>query len=311
MHARPFSTFALALLAFAAAASAQQAGTQPQGAQQQGSQQPKPKPVVTAPTPDASEAKSTEPAAPMDRELDTMRQNLVEGRTYRSHVRVTVRLKNGNRVTGIVKDGFVVERIDGMRFVETEANDNGAGVRIYTYSGKRNYVFLAFSEMQEYRINQRMTTAELQAYERKIRESEEAQQKQKDQQQVETAQPAPGTEVEGANAPVELQPATDAPKESATPAAPKKASVTDELQSMYSLLQEYPPAEGWNEAKRDEIARRRVVVGANPSAKEQKFVEKFADWQRACATLGAKAQGQQEQATTEESGSGSRRKKNR
>lgn len=304
MHARPFSTFALALLAVAVAAPAQQADTP----------KPKPKPVVVtpAPKPEATEAKPTEPMAPIDRELDAMRQNLVEGRTYRSHVRVTVRLKNGNRVAGIVKDGFVVERVDGMRFVEAEANDNGAGVRIYTYNGKRNYVFLAFSEMQEYRINQRMTTAELQAYERKIRESEEAQQKQREQQQGEAAQPAPGTEVEGANAPVELQPATDAPAEPAAPAAPKKpAAGSEELQAQFALVQEYPPSEGWNEARRDEISRRRAVVGANPSPKEQKFVEKFAEWQRACAVLGAKGQGEQAQQPTEESGTGSRRKKNR
>lgn len=303
MHARPFSTFALTVLALVAASPAQQ-GTETK---------PRPKPVVQEPAKQGGAPATTDTPVPApaqepgDRELDAMRQQLVDGRVFRSHVRVTVRLKNGNRVSGVVKDGFVVERVDGMRFIESEANADGAGVRIYTYSGKRNYVFLSFSEMQEYRINQRMTTAELQSYERRMRESEDAQRRQQDEQAAEV-QPAPSTE--GATTPADGTQPTDKPK--GEPAAEKKpASVTDELQAMFALLQEYPPAEGWNAQKRDEISRRKAVIGANPSAKEQKFVEKFGDWQRACAILGAKAPGAESQPAAEEPTSGSRRKKNR
>ena len=289
MHARIRSTFALALLTLCAAVPAQQ---KPQSV-------PQPAPQVEA-KPAAKEQPSKD--AVLDREIEAMREKVADGKAFRSHVRVTVRLKNGNRVQGIVKDGFVVERIDGMRFVSAEANDEGAGVRIYTYNGKRNYVFLAFSDMQEYRINARLSTAELAAYERKVKADEETKRKelmkQLDQNasgQSETQEPqvdpVATTEMTETTETTETLPPVKSKKgatEKAAEGAEEKGGVAQELQGLYALLQAYPPAEGWNATRRDEIARRRAVVGANPSPKEQKFVEQFESWKRACEVLGAK-----------------------
>jgi hypothetical protein len=280
MHARIRSTFALALLTLCAAVPAQQ---KPQSV-------PQPAPQVEA---KPAVKVDTSKDAVLDREIESMREKVKDGKAFRSHVRVTVRLKNGNRVQGIVKDGFVVERIDGMRFVSAEANDEGAGVRIYTYNGKRNYVFLAFSDMQEYRINARLSTAELAAYERKVKAEDEAKRKQLLKQldqnaggQSETQEPQvdPVATTETASADTPKTGSTDKPAESTE----GKGGVAQELQGLYALLQAYPPAEGWNATRRDEIARRRAVVGANPSPKEQKFVEQFESWKRACEVLGAK-----------------------
>src|SRR5258706_5328691 len=66
-----------------------------------------------------------------DQQVQEMRRQMVEGRRYRSHVRVTVRLKNGNTIRGIVKDGLLVERIDGLHFCVAEADQPGAGIRVY------------------------------------------------------------------------------------------------------------------------------------------------------------------------------------
>jgi hypothetical protein len=280
MHARIRSTFALALLTLCAAVPAQQ---KPQAV-------PQPAPQVEA-KPAAKVEMSKD--AVLDREIESMREKVKDGKAFRSHVRVTVRLKNGNRVQGIVKDGFVVERIDGMRFVSAEANDEGAGVRIYTYNGKRNYVFLAFSDMQEYRINARLSTAELAAYERKVKADEETKRKELlkqldqnagDQSETQEAHLDPVATTETAPADTPKTGTTDKPAESTE----GKGGVAQELQGLYALLQAYPPAEGWNATRRDEIARRRAVVGANPSPKEQKFVEQFESWKRACEVLGAK-----------------------
>ena len=297
MHARIASTFALVLLALCATAQAQQkpatATQKPAVTQQQpATQQPAPS-AEAKPAANANDAAAANPV--LDREVASMREKVTDGKTFRSHVRVTVRLKNGNRVQGIVKDGFVVERIDGMRFVSAEANDEGAGVRIYTYNGKRNYVFLAFSDMQEYRINARLSTAELAAYERKVKADDDAKQKellkQLDQNagqqpaQEPQTDPVVPTEMTEALPPVKSKKAAS---DTETEDGEKKGGVAQELQGLYALLQAYPPAEGWNATRRDEISRRRAVVGANPSPKEQKFVEQFESWKRACELLGAK-----------------------
>lgn len=321
MHARIASTFALVLLALCATAQAQQkpstATQKPAVTQQQpATQQPAPA-AEAKPAANANDAATANPV--LDREVASMREKVTDGKTFRSHVRVTVRLKNGNRVQGIVKDGFVVERIDGMRFVSAEANDDGAGVRIYTYNGKRNYVFLAFSDMAEYRINARLSTAELAAYERKVKSDEEQKRKallkQLGQEEVPQETPAVAETAPMEPAAETAEPATKAKakpgKQGATAEGEDKQGVGQELQQMYSLLQQYPPAQGWNAVRRDEIARRFAVVGARPSAAEQKFVDQFDAWKRACEVLGANAAPQGETAPQGENESGKKSKKSR
>ena len=112
----------------------------------------------------------------VERQVKEMRRQMVEGRVFRSHVRVTVRLQNGNRIRGIVKDGVLVERVEGPRFVAAERDEEGAGVRLYYYNGKRSFVFLPFRDIKDYRINRRITALELAQIERdsRHRESEDA-----------------------------------------------------------------------------------------------------------------------------------------
>ena len=312
MHARIASTFALVLLALCATAPAQQ---KPAANPQQPAAVPQPAPAVEAkPSSKPGDAPAANPV--LDREVASMREKVTDGKTFRSHVRVTVRLKNGNRVQGIVKDGFVVERIDGMRFVSAEANDEGAGVRIYTYNGKRNFVFLAFSDMAEYRINARLSSAELAAYERKVKQDE-------DQKRKALLQKLGQEEVAQEQKTETTEPVAEAPAGETTKAAGKqgkqgagtegeqKQGVAEELQGMYALLQQYPPAQGWNAVRRDEIKRRFAVIGAKPSAAEQKFVDQFDAWKRACEVLGANAAPQGETAQQGETDSGKKSKKSR
>lgn len=304
MQFRIPSTFALALCAFCVAAPAQQ---KPQPT-------PQPAPSVEAKPTVRVEDKAA-PNEALDREIESMRDKVADGKTFRSHVRVTVRLKNGNRVQGIVKDGFVVERIDGIRFVAAEANDEGAGVRIYTYNGRRNYVFLAFSDMEEYRINARLSTSELAAYERKVKDDEDKRRKallkQMDQESQPTDETTTATDTAPAAEPVaEPTPKVAKAQKPTTETSDGKKGVEQELQAFYALLQAYPPAQGWNAARRDEIKRRFAVVGAKPTAAEQKFVDQFDQWQRACELLGAKPVTQDGEATGEtEAGTSSKKRR--
>lgn len=224
----------------------------------------------------------------------SMREQIDEGHTVRSHVRVLVRLKNGNKLRGVVKDGRFVERVDGLRFVDAQAKDRGAGIRLWYTSGARNYVFVPFADFAEYTVLQRISAEELTEMEKQL-QMEEAR---RAERLAASARSATGTARGSDEPPAPEQPgdvppapgqesdsqgggATDGTK----PPAPATGDV-DQQRVWFALLQDYPPADGWNQQKRDEIARRKVVVGAKPSAHEQRFVDQFAEWQKACLHFG-------------------------
>lgn len=233
----------------------------------------------------------------VERQVEEMRRQVVEGRVFRSHVRVTVRLKNGNRIRGIVKDGVLVERVKGPRFVAAERDDDGAGIRLYYYNGNRNFVFLPFRDIKDYRIDRRITALELAAIERASRQREQQERREREAAAAaRVAQSAPHLPVSAAPG-AETQPrdpvsgSANKPKGGADGKKTGKATGVDnkkKLHELYVLLQKYPPNDGWNAQRRDEIKRRLAVVGALPTAKEQEFVNRFAEWQQACKEFGVK-----------------------
>jgi hypothetical protein len=309
---------------------------------------------------DATNQRRTEQRA------QAMRDQIGSGRPIESHVRVAVRLKNGNVLRGVVKDGKLVERVDGLRFVDAHARDAGAGIRLWYSTGARNYVFLPFTDFASYEVLQRLTQKQLEDLERDLQQNEaRAVDRQEQQRQRATgsaagavrdtpapaaseatppadgatvppplpvpAEPGEGaaTESEGeaaadANGAGEsgaLEPAgrsgpaaatkpepparrpakpkakvgnTTAAKTSKEPVPPSasgagSAGSQEQQRAWFALLQEYPPSAGWNQQKRDEIARRLIVVGAKPSAAEQRFVDQFREWEKACANFGVAA----------------------
>ncbi len=247
------------------------------------------------------------PVKPEDSRLQeraqSMREQIDDGHTVRSHVRVLVRLKNGNKLRGVVKDGRFVERVDGLRFVEAQAKDRGAGIRLWYTSGARNFVFVPFADFAEYQVLQRLSETELEQMEKEL----QMQESRKAERLAAAARATPGKVDHGETAtvsdqPVDVPPApgqepgnqggdtTGSTKDKTTGKAPATNAATvepakDEVaqqRAWFALLQDYPPTAGWNKAKRDEIARRKVVIGAVPSAHEQQFVDKFAEWEKAC-----------------------------
>lgn len=241
-----------------------------------------------------------------------MRVQIETGKHVKSHVRVSLRLKNGNKLGGVVKDGRLVERVDGLRFVDAHANEVGAGIRLWYSGGGRDYVFVPFADLADYQVLERLSQKQLEQFESEMQMAEdqrEARLRDEAARQTEAAKAAAAAESAGgvANPAPGQEPAPVAPatkkragrksKEEleAEAAAKDKVAAAEAEQTQkkawYALLQEYPPAEGWSADKRDEIARRRVVVGANPSEKERRFVEVFAEWQKACAYFAAKTDG--------------------
>lgn len=104
---------------------------------------------------------------------DSMREQIGKGRQVRSHVRVAVRLKNGNKLIGVVKDGRFVERVDGLRFVDAQAQERGAGIRLWYSGGTRNYVFVPFANFQSYEVLQRLSQEQLTAMEQEMQMAEQ------------------------------------------------------------------------------------------------------------------------------------------
>lgn len=248
----------------------------------------------------------------VDQRILEMRRNMEDGkRVVRSHVRVTIRLRNGNRLQGIVKDGTLIERVDGLRFVAAEKEEEGAGIRLYYWNGKNSFVFLPFADMKEYKVKARLTSEQLAEIEKEVRERAEAERLAAERTRNEKNPPGDGAGKEAGGKPNATDPAQPAPAGESAPeegaggkpqggkpqseqkpagGAEEETGIglSEEQQRLFALLQEYPPSAGWNQARRDEISRRRAVVGANPSESEQRFVKVFAEWERACTMFGVK-----------------------
>jgi len=231
----------------------------------------------------------------LDGQIQRMREQMVSGRQVRSHVRVTIRLKNGNRIRGVVKDGRLVERDDGLRFVQAEAQEAGAGIRLWYFDRSSSYVFLPFEAIQNYSVQERLTTEQVLAIETQLREDEQRRAeldklKQGKGTDGQDGQPPAGTPPNGDAA--QPPPAADAgsatPPATTPPGTPAEGKLSTDQQKAFALLQEFPPQGGWSAQRRDEIARKMPVLHIPPTDVEKRFLEVFADWQKACDAFGIK-----------------------
>ncbi|MCA8974749.1 MAG: hypothetical protein KDC98_08505 [Planctomycetes bacterium] len=257
-------------------------------------------PQPTEGTGKVENAEQIERANRVDRRSEEMRQNLGSVKQVKSHVRVQVRLKNGNRLKGVVKDGRLVERVNELRFVDADATDEGAGIRLWYSGGTRNYVFVPFARLSNYKILQRLSAKELLEIEQTLKmeeaRREEMLQKQRllEQQRLEAAAkpagevqpPLPGAVGDTGEAGGPTSKPADAGGKPAGVEPTAESAEQKQQRDWFALLQSYPPDKGWNEAKRDEIKRRFAVIGARPSANEQLFVDRYDDWLQACKHFG-------------------------
>ncbi|HEX6812754.1 MAG TPA: hypothetical protein VF384_14100 [Planctomycetota bacterium] len=245
---------------------------------------------LLAQTPTAPQKPVIAPTKVVEERAASMREHMDTGKPLQSHVRVAVRLKNDNTLRGVVKDGKLVERVDGLRFVDAQAKEPGAGIRLWYATGARNYVFVPFSQFSEYEVLQRLSQKDLEDMERELQRDEAS------RGQAPAAPPPsapPGASpVEQGKDPLknplgkdEKDPKGAKDKDGASKDAELDAEA-EQRRLWFTLVTAYPPSAGWGAAKRDEISRRFVVIGAKPSEAEQRFVDKYADWLKACAHFG-------------------------
>lgn len=268
---------------------------------------------------------ATKPVDRASQRAREMRDQIKDGRVVTSHVKVRVKLKNGNRLTGVVKDGRLVERVDGLRFVRAESRERGAGIRLWFTGAARSYIFVPFDSLESYEVLQRLSPKQLlelwanlgkeqaRAGASKARAAGGAKGREASREELAPApsktapapsaslrNPPPGPdgladwkptrEPEPADAAPSAEPAADEAQptkeqeggEPETGAAKVTAEAVQQQLRWSELLRKFPPAQGWSQAKRDEISRRFVVVGAQPSALEKEFVAQFDEWVKAC-----------------------------
>jgi hypothetical protein len=221
---------------------------------------------ATPPNPDLHPAKQR-----VIDEVTRKRDDMRDGRSDRFNVRVRVRLKNGAKLNGVVKNGRLIEREAGIDFVETDRLSPDAGIRLYYFDETTSFVFLRWADIATHKVLVKLTDEEVRAIEREFAERERKREELRKQLAASRASAATTPpDGEGKNEAKPHKPGSN-PGGEAEPAATP-------------LLTEFPPSEGWGEAKVKEIEQRKVVVGVYPNAKEKRFLAVFEEWKKQAAT---------------------------
>jgi hypothetical protein len=246
----------------------------------------------------------------LDEKARRMRTQLDDGSVVRTHVKVDLRLRNGNRLQGVAKDSQVVQQKDGaFRFAPAMMKDADSTLQLWYSNRNNSFVVLPFADVLEYRINEKLTTAQLQVIEQELvarqKELDALRAQQEAQKQAEAGtQPGEDKPATGEAA----QPAGATPPAGKTPAKPETKEQPRDDGDLLMLLQEFPPADGWSAERKADILRRKVTIGAAPTAQEKRFLEVFDDWQKAVTKfVGQPKQGGESGNTTGAQRSGRRR----
>src|SRR5687767_6888706 len=85
-------------------------------------------------------------------EVTRKRDDMRGGRVARYNVRVKVRLKNGARLSGVVKNGRLVERAQGIEFVEADRAMPEAGIRLHYFDETTSFIFLRWADIESHHV---------------------------------------------------------------------------------------------------------------------------------------------------------------
>ena len=92
-----------------------------------------------------------------------MRTEMRKGQIRHFNVYVTVRLKNGNRLKGVVKNGQFIELDNGLDFVSADRDDPRAGLRIWFTAGTNSFIFLTYGQIAHYEIGNTLSDQQVKA----------------------------------------------------------------------------------------------------------------------------------------------------
>lgn len=195
-----------------------------------------------------------------------------ETNVVRTHVKVRVKLRNGERLQGIVKNGNFVERPSGgLEFVRAEMTQKDAGLRLWYYNRTDGYIFLPYKMIETYKVLKRLTDVEIKIIRDEIVESEVAKKAAatKRRKQLEDKAKAYKEGLKTNEKLDELAKGIEAKKKQAEAEA-----------ALLALIEEFPPDEGWGEERINQINIRRLTIKVFPNAKERRFIEVFEQWKQ-------------------------------
>jgi hypothetical protein len=206
----------------------------------------------------------------LEREIEKKRDAMRDGRVIRSSVRVKVRLRNGSKLAGVVKNGRFIERVDGLDFVPADLQTAGAGLRVWYTNNTNSFIFLPYADVAHYRIGERLTSEEIAQIEERIRKAQrEAAARRREVLAARRAQ-------QGA------QQAKPGEKQDE-----KKVDEPELTPEQRQLLADFPPSEGWGTERMRDIEVKKITVGVFPDAHSKRFVRNFEEWLKAKSIVDA------------------------
>lgn len=240
--------------------------------------------VVVPVLPAQNESKQTPHwrKAKVRQQVEKMRRAMREGRIVRYNVKVKVRLKNGNKIEGIVRNGRFIEKHDGLDFVVADRRSEHAGLRLWYYNGTNSYIFLPHAMIAHYKLGLRMSDEEIAELERKLAAAEQkrrelerrlAEERRRDRLAKASEKDSPGNSEKG----------REVNTEGAAELREYGRQLTDEERKLLRWLEDYPPEKGWGEDKIERLRTNRITLGVYPDKNERRFEDNFETWKQALA----------------------------
>ncbi|MGA0058440.1 MAG: hypothetical protein ACO3RU_02535 [Planctomycetota bacterium] len=209
------------------------------------------------------------------KEIEAKEKAMREGKVVRSNVRITVRLQNGSRLRGVVKNGRFIEKHDGLIFVPSERVSEGAGLRLWYYDQTNSYIFLPWGTIAEHTIGEVLTDEDVTKMGLELdRQARVARGVPKNADKGETD----GGEGEAKSA--DATPPAAPPGGGVVPQEPAKP-VSKLTPAQKALLTEFPPSAGWGLEKLKALELRKIQVNVWPNEQEKRFIDSFGAWNEA------------------------------
>ncbi len=160
-------------------------------------------------------------------------------------LRVRVTLKNGAILSGVAKQGRLVERPRPPGYESSsDTTDRSSGLRLWSYRGSAGYIFLPYRSILE--------VTELGPVDRAPADDGSTSLLSRQRRA------APKATVDAGRGKGEARP-----------------------KSSDSLLREFPPDAGWSARRLGDIQRRRIVLEIPPTPRERRFVQIYEEWSAA------------------------------
>lgn len=213
------------------------------------------------------------------RDVERKERLMREGKVVRSNVRITVRLKNGARLRGVVRNGRFIERHDGLQFVSADVAATGAGIRLWYHDRTNSYIFLPFEQIGSHTIGKVLTDEEVIAIGLELEAAGDRRRAEREAAQRDKPAVPPGVEPP-AGAGGQTPPGATPP--GGAPGTAEAGGVGPRLTPVQrALLDEFPPTAGWGPEKIEQLERDKIVIDRFPNKVEQRFIDNFAAWNEA------------------------------